>query len=630
MIAGLVLLFPLAAATPVASQPAMELAAPGQVRLGGLLGEALEESLGGRLTHFIVDENSPALRLFSPQGRAANTAGVYWGEHAGKWLYAASRAASRTGDPVLTARVRRAADYLLSVQEPDGYLGTYPEALRFTHPQGDDRKKWDVWTLSYAMLGLLETNKYFPDPSYVNAARRIADLCRRTFDQGRIKITDCGNHHGLSATVLLDPVVELYFATGSREYLDFAESILRAADDQPSLRLVPSGLAGDDVQKVGDGKIYQLCWNLVGVAKLAAATGDPKLLRLVQRDWEDIRRHHLTIEGGPWGGVGVPREEFDPPGFFSPYGFVETCSTMAWIQLNRELLRLTGEARYADEIERSAYNALLGAQDPDGEDWCYYTFPNGRRTNTAYWSCCKSSGAMALEELPPIAYGLENRGRDVAVNLYGPGRAVLQTSSAGPVVLRQVTDYPFSGDIRLLVSAERRARFRVLLRVPSWAAGASIRVDGVPLAPGRVVPEAYAEIDREWGAGDEIDLRFPMVPVLHEQANRSVHGVFPLGAEEAEPQEVTRYDYAAVSRGPLVYATGLIDGFKREETVLLPGSDAASRLKTADAPAGFEGPAISLRADGRSPIVFVPYYEAGGRRNQAWRFTWMQFATEGQ
>ena len=80
------------------------------------------------------------------------------------------------------------------------------------------------------------------------------------------------------------------------------------------------------------------------------------------------------------------------------------------MQLNRELLAITGEAAYAEEIERTAYNDLLGAQAPDGEDWCYYSFPNGRRVHTTYWRCCKSSGAMALEELPSVAYATQ-RGR---------------------------------------------------------------------------------------------------------------------------------------------------------------------------------------------------------------------------
>ncbi len=148
------------------------------------------------------------------------------------------------------------------------------------------------------------------------------------------------------------------------------------------------------------------------------------------------------------------REVFNPPHIFSPYGYVETCSTFSWIQLNRELLAVTGEAKYADEIEKSAYNDLLGAQTPEGDNWCYYSFPNGKRVYTTYWRCCKSSGPWALEELPPVAYGVTAEGH-VAINLYSPGEATLSIPSAGAVLIQQVTRYPYEGDIRISVRPER-------------------------------------------------------------------------------------------------------------------------------------------------------------------------------
>ena len=121
---------------------------------------------------------------------------------------------------------------------------------------------------------------------------------------------------------------------------------------------------------------------MVGVAKLYRATGDPRFLTAAVNVWEAVRDRHLTLGGGPWGGVAHrSREVFNAAGAFDPEAYVETCSTMAWIQLNRELLEILGEARFAQEIERSAYNDLLGGQAPDGEDCCYYSFPNGRRVH---------------------------------------------------------------------------------------------------------------------------------------------------------------------------------------------------------------------------------------------------------
>ena len=87
----------------------------------------------------------------------------------------------------------------------------------------------------------------------------------------------------------------------------------------------------------------------------------------------------------------------------------------------------------------------MAAQAPNGEDWCYYIYPNGKRVYTTYWRCCKSSGAMALEELAPAAYSVD--ADRIAVNLYGPGTAEL-----GGMRITQLTDYPFDGDIRLVLA----------------------------------------------------------------------------------------------------------------------------------------------------------------------------------
>ncbi len=598
-----------------------------QVRLQGILGQALAANHAGRLSRFITDEKSPAVALFAPARAAQNHEGDWYGEHAGKWLYAASKAAARTGDVTLAANVRGVADYLVSVQQLDGYLGTYAPERRFMHAQpppqrtwdgAPSRRTWDIWTHSYVVLGLLEVHKHFPDAKYLDAARKIGDLCWTTLTDGGIDITRLGNHHGMSATVFLDAAVELHFATGERKYLDLAQLIVEQAERRPELNLLTRALGGADASDIGTGKAYQLAWNLVGLAKLHRATGEARYLEAVINVWESIRSHHLTEGGGPWGGVAQrSREVFNSAGVFSPYGYVETCSVLAWIQLNRELLTITGAAKYADEIERSAYNDLIGAQAPDGEDWNYYSFPNGARVFTTYWRCCKSSGAMALEELPEIAYRLTGED-EITVSLYGPGEVSLPTSSAGVVKLQQSTRYPFDAAIRIRVAPSRAARFTIRVRIPAWSAGSDVAINGAGL---QHAAGSFAALERQWQAGDEIALTFPMTARLHRKSNRNVQeSVAPDGSPVR--QQVMRYDYAAITRGPLVYATDLIDGFKMEETVRFAEQPT---LELLDAP-GYEGPAIRLHLDGRAPLTFHPYYEAGGRKDGAWRLTWMQVA----
>src|SRR5258707_15202558 len=131
---------------------------------------------------------------------------------------------------------------------------------------------------------------------------------------------------------MLDPAVELYFATGDAAYLDHAERIVQQADARAQLRLLSKASSGADAAEIGTGKAYQLLWNLVGLAKLHRATREARYLEAVMLVWESVRGRHLTLGGGPWGGVALrSREVFNAAGTFSPHGYVETCSTLSWI-----------------------------------------------------------------------------------------------------------------------------------------------------------------------------------------------------------------------------------------------------------------------------------------------------------
>lgn len=605
---------------PSISDPAQVPAPPGAVTLGRLLGEALEANRTGRLSTFIVDEHSPAIALFAPEQVAANEEGDWYGEHAGKWLIAATRAAVRAADAALLARVRQVADWLVAGQEDDGYLGNYAPARRFTVPQppkpetwdgAPALRTWDVWTHSYLVLGLVELWRATAEARYLEAACRIGDLAAATLARG-VSIIDLGNHFGLSATVMLDAAMALHEASGEQRYLDVAERIVAQMEAEPRNRLPSRAAAGADPSEIATGKAYQLLWNLVGLARLHRATGEQRYLDAVRKQWSAVRDRHLTLGGGPWGGVAHrSREVFNAADAWSPEGYVETCSIMAWIQLNRALLEILGEAAFAEEIERSAYNDLLGAQAPDGEDWCYYQFPNGRRTHTTYWRCCKSSGAMALEELPGAAYGVTRDGA-AAVNLLGPGEALLDLPRVGPVRLRQDGAYPFPGPLTITIDPPREAEFAVDLRVPAWARDVQLAVEGDAM---HAQPGAYVRIARRWRPGDRIVLDMAMQPKVHRAIQRNVQeSLAPGGVPVA--QEVLHRDWIGLTRGPLAYATGLIDGFKRGETVCFQGEPQVTE----------EGDALILHPAGRAPIRFEPWFRAGGRRDGSWRLTWLDTA----
>jgi DUF1680 family protein len=593
---------------------------PSDVRVKGLLGQAISLAEQGRLRSLPEWNNGILVKMFTAEARSRNTTTDWYGEHAGKWMYSAALAATRSGNDTLKALLLKTARFLVQNQEADGYMGSYSPELRITNKNSRQHKRsWDVWSLSCTILGLLEVNRYFPDQQYLDAAKKTGELMLKTFGDGSEDITNYGTRYGYSATIALDPIVELYKTTNDKRYLDFALLIVKEIEQREGLRFIASALNNRDMETVADGKAYQIIWNITGLAKLYEVTGTADYLKAIENAWKNIHDYHLTITGGPWGGIGKHKECFNAKNFWDPYGFIETCSTMAWIQLNKVLLHLTGDAKYAQEIEKSAYNALLGAQMPNGQDWTYHSFTNGRRHAANFNDCCPSSGVLALEELSPLVYTRKQNG--IACNLYAENEASIALDGGVKVKIVQQTAYPFNGKIRLVLKPSAKASFPLFIRIPDWANNTQIAVDGKAADTQGIHAGSYYSINREWEKETVIEINFP-TPV--RIINQSEYAIMPQGTED-----LYRVHWFALARGPLVYASnGLINGKDRELNFHLPSQKKESFFKPVTSSGKTGAQAYQFTAPGSKPVLFLPFYEAGGREAGSWRLTWMQNAID--
>jgi DUF1680 family protein len=288
---------------------------------------------------------------------------------------------------------------------------------------------------------------------------------------------------------------------------------------------------------------------------------------------------------------------------------------MSWIQFNKQMLHLTGDAKYADAIEVTVYNSMLGAQYPNGEDWCYFIFPNGRRHQAIWKDCCKSSGAFGLEEIAPALYG--SMGGGAAVNVYSPSEGTIPLGDGQSVKLIQQTNYPFEEEVKISIHPTAEGTFPIYVRIPTWSKNSKVVINDKSFK-GQFKPGTFLKLDREWSDGDVITMNFLMDIQIHKQHQNYMHRNI----------EVYRIDYLAITRGPLAYATGLIDEYKSEVTLKVPKQGLEKMFSMTSTPEGYQGPAIQFALPGREPIVYVPYYEAGGRVNGAWRLTWLPFVCE--
>ncbi|MHB9009234.1 MAG: glycoside hydrolase family 127 protein [Limisphaerales bacterium] len=558
---------------------------PAAVYVGGFLGGRIEANTRNRLARIDVE---PLLAGFRQKP------GVHpWiGEHLGKWMHAGTLAWANSNDATLRAKLDYAVAELIKAQEADGYLGTYPPDKRFGLFQGAD---WDVWSHKYCLLGLLTYHQYTGNGPALEAARRAGDLLVTTFPARR-SILAAGTHVGMAATSVLEPMVLLHRFTGDPRYLDFCRYLVNSWNEPGGPALLASLSAGQGVNQTANAKAYEMLSNLVGLCELARLTGDRTLLAPVLHAWEDVVAHRLYPTGSASQGEHF-RDDHALPNQTSAH-VAETCVTTTWIQLNQQLLRLTGEARFGGELERTFYNHLAAAQRPDGAQWCYFTSLEGTKPYGPGINCCVSSGPRGMALTVQQAY-LKVREGDLevlAVNLFDPSRAVV-TLGGRTVSVDHQTGFPRRGGSTFTFYLDQPATFGFKLRAAEWAGPMKLKVNGQSVTGN--TRQGWLELaGREWKNGDRLEVDYTLTSRLVS----GTHG---------------NQGKAALAWGPMILA---------HDSQANPGGDAALLLGFADpgsqAPARLEVDSIdrlnfisrvqSVRQPDAAIARFVPFADAGG------------------
>ena len=450
---------------------------PSQVHIGGYIGERIKNSEQNRLVEVDL---KPLLEGFHHQPGSH----PWIGEHIGKWIHASTLAWANTGDEKLKAKLDAAVKELISCQGTDGYLGTYEPGKRFgLYPEAD----WDVWVHKYDLLGLLTYYRFTGDKAALKCSEKIGDLLCNTFGPTKKSILSAGTHMGMAATSVLEPVVLLYRSTGNPKYLEFAKYIVGSWEENGGPHIISTLEAGKPIDQVGNGKAYEMLSNLVGLCELARTTGEPLYLDVAKRTWADVVKHELYITGS------ASYYEHFHPGDDLPNAksknIGETCVTVTWMQLSQQLLRLTGEAKYAAEFERSEYNHLVAAQKPDGSAWCYYTPLQGTKPYTTDTCCCLSSGPRGMAIIPETAFMTSHEGEStyVVVNTLEDSRVQdVRVGADTTVSASMSSSFPSPGmasmEFYYRTNAGRSSPgipFGLKIRIPKWARNFKCSVPGI-------------------------------------------------------------------------------------------------------------------------------------------------------
>lgn len=473
-----------------------------QEKLAGLLARRLGANSEGFLEH--TDE-ALFLRNVTTSGRNEVPEAS---ESGGKLLEAFANAYEYRRDEHLRAALNRVAKQVSAEQSDERY---------WTEASGDERA-WRQELLLHKcdLLGLLADYRVTGDEDAMTAARKIGNRLVKMFPK-----SSADQAQYLRATVLIEPFVALYRYTEATAYLDLCKS---AADAWIQSK-------GERNNETADGLSV-----LDGLIDLYRVTGDETYFRPVLAGWAEVKGRALSI-------TGVPMPTGDSG---------DGCSTLSWLQLTLNLLQITGESAYADQLERTIYNQLFAGQDANTGSLMETTPLNGTKQPAALSDACVAAESQALTLVPAAVWG--RYGNGIAVLLYNAGRATFQLSHRrGTVQLYSETAFPENGEFLLHVEPAHSIRFPLRLRVPEWTSTFAVDFAGNHLL-GK--PGEYLTINREWKAGDTVKISIDMTARI-------------LSRPSSDPGEV------AVQRGPqvLALAKNLNPGLKDLAGATLLSSD---------------------------------------------------------
>ena len=500
--------------TLAASCALLALAASADVRLKGFVGERLD----GCIRNCVEQKDD---RYLTDPFKAKSEIRWWRTEFWGKWMQSARPFADYADSAALREKMARSAAAIAATQEPNGYIGDY-------RPENRDRLHWDVWGHKYTLLGLLEAYRASGDAKALASARRLADYVRSVFGPGKRSLAASGHYHGLASLSILEPIVFLYRATNDKTYLDYAAWIVREMDDPKnpaSPRLLtragippadyPDRAGGGAHNEISSRKAYESmsCWQ--GLLEYAETVGDARLVEAADRVARLIASTEINAAGGAahdeewYGGAANQTARFGR--------LQETCVTTTWLRLCEKLLKMTRDPFYAEQIERTFFNAYLGALRPDNAAFASYTPLDGARSVGQYHcnmheNCCNANGPRGF--LAYLGSYLTSSGDEVWLNHFTSARASAPLASGGEAVFEVFSLYPRDGAVNVIVRTDRPRRFALNVRVPAWAQGASAQVVAAGecvLKADKVAPGAYLRFEREWKPGERLELAFPIV-----------------------------------------------------------------------------------------------------------------------
>jgi DUF1680 family protein/alpha-L-arabinofuranosidase len=439
---------------------------------------------------------------------------------------------------------------IAAAQEDDGYLFTARtnKAQHLVNWYGKER--WEklggsheLYNMGHLYEAAVAHYQATGKRNLLNVAIKNADFLDTVFGPGK-------NETAPGHQIIEMGLARLYRATGNEKYLKLAKFYLDTRG--------PGGNAYNQAhQKVVEqseavGHAVRASYMYSGMADVAALTGDESYRKAAGRIWDNVVTKKLYLTGGI-GARGSGEAFGDAYELPNESAYCETCAAIGNVMWNHRMFLSSGDAKYIDVMERTLYNALISGVSLSGDSFFY---PNplesrGQHQRSPWFgcACCPGNVTRFIASVPGYVYA--QQGNTVYVNLFVDGSTKIKIGK-NTVGLKQQTQYPWEGKVKIVVEPERSSEFTIAIRVPGWARNEPVpsdlyryfsRSDGDPIfrVGGQAVKvnmhKGYASFKRKWKKGNVIEVILPM-PVRRVLSNEKI---------------TDDKGKVALQRGPIVY-----------------------------------------------------------------------------
>jgi len=535
-------------------------------------------------------------------------------------------------NPELEKKADEWIDKIAAAQLPDGYLNTY-----FT--LGDFDQRWTDMSMHEDYNGghMIEAAVAYYDATAKRKFLEVSIKWANHFDS----LFGPNKRHWVTGHQELElALVKLYRVTNDERYLKLSHWLL----EERGHRLAKGYTWTDwkdtayaqDVKPVSEqteitGHAVRAMYMYTGAADVAALTGDRAYMNAMKAVWEDVVYRNMYITGGigSSGGNEGFSIDYDLP---NERAYCETCASVGMVFWNQRMNSLTGESKYYDVLERSLYNGALDGLSLTGIHFFYGNpLASAGQHKRREWfgtACCPANIARLVASIGNYVYAQSDR--DIWINLF-VGSSTSIALGKTTVGLNVTTNYPWDGQVNVVVNPSKRIKSGLHIRIPGWAGDetstgnlysflspaketVNILVNGKPAT--YTMDKGYAIIDREWKKGDVIQVNLPME--VRKVASRN---------------EVTENQgRLALQRGPLVYC---IEGADNDGKALNIVMTKDAQLTTVpltvlnEPVIGLTGEVIAASASadkmsvvtGKRTITAIPYYawcNRGSNQMQVW------------